>query len=396
MIKRDSYMQRLDRVRDKQIIKVLTGVRRSGKSTILEMYEQRLREKFLVPTDQIQHLNFEDLRIADLQDYHKLYQHLSDHLVADKMNYIFLDEIQNVTHFEKVLDSLFIHKNVDLYVTGSNAFMLSGELSTLLSGRYIEIHVFPLSFAEFLPTMPEATNERAFDRYLARGGFPFATELNDHQTYHDYIDGIINTVLIKDILARRERGNASFVEELAKYLTDTAGNLVTPRKIAGLMTSKGVKTSPATVTSYLKNFTDAYLFYKCNRYDISGKKYLTINSKYYPVDPALKADLLGTKRPNFGSRLEEIVYLELLRRGYEVYVGSLNSLEIDFVAIKDGIKEYYQVSLSVKDEHTYQRGIRGFQQIDDNFPKKLLTEDRGHYNDNGIEQVNIIDWLLTS
>ena len=202
-------------------------------------------------------------------------------------------------------------------------------------------------------------------------------------------------MLIKDILARRERGNASFVEELAKYLTDTTGNLITPRKIAGLMTSKGVKTSPATVTSYLKNFTDAYLFYKCDRYDISGKRYLTINSKYYPVDPALKIDLLGTKRPNFGSRLESIVYLELLRRGYEVYVGSLGNLEIDFVAIKDGIKEYYQVSLSVKDEHTYQREIRGFQQIHDNFPKKLLTEDSGYYNDNGIEQINVIDWLLS-
>ena len=185
------------------------------------------------------------------------------------------------------------------------------------------------------------------------------------------------------------------VEELAKYLTDTTGNLITPRKIAGLMTSKGAKTSPATVTSYLKNFTDAYLFYKCDRYDISGKRYLTINSKYYPVDPALRIDLLGTKRPNFGSCLESIVYLELLRRGYEVYVGSLGNLEIDFVAIKDGIKEYYQVSLSVKDEHTYQREIRGFQQIHDNFPKKLLTEDSGYYNDNGIEQINVIDWLLS-
>ena len=395
MIQRDSYMQRLDLVRDKQIIKVLTGVRRSGKSTILEMYKQRLKERFDVADDQIHHLNFEDLGISNLQDYHKLYDYLNNHLVANKMNYIFLDEIQNVAHFEKVLDSLFIKKNVDLYVTGSNAFMLSGELSTLLSGRYIETHVFPLSFAEFLPTMKNTSKTQAFDRYSERGGFPFAIELNDSQTYHDYIDGIINTVLIKDILARRERGNASFVEELAKYLTDTTGNLITPRKIAGLMTSKGVKTSPATVTSYLKNFTDAYLFYKCDRYDISGKRYLTINSKYYPVDPALKIDLLGTKRPNFGSRLESIVYLELLRRGYEVYVGSLGNLEIDFVAIKDGIKEYYQVSLSVKDEHTYQREIRGFQKIHDNFPKKLLTEDSGYYNDNGIEQINVIDWLLS-
>lgn len=395
MIKRESYMKRLNLVRDKQIIKVLTGVRRSGKSTILKMYEQRLKEQFQIADNQIQHLNFEDLGISDLQDYRKLYNYLNQHLVADKMNYIFFDKIQNVPHFEKALDSLFIKKNVDLYVTGSNAFMLSGELSTLLSGRYIEIHVFPLSFREFLPTVNDEDKKQAFDRYLSKGGFPFATQLNDNQTYYDYIDGIVNTVLVKDILSRKERGNATLVEELAKYLTDTTGNLITPRKIAGLMTSKGIKISPATVSSYLKNFTDAFLFYKCDRYDISGNRYLTINSKYYTVDPALRIDLLGTKRPNFGSRLENIVYLELLRRGYEVYVGSLGSRKIDFVAIKNGVKEYYQVSLSVKDEQTYQREVRGFQQIHDNFPKRLITEDSGYYNDNGIEQINVIDWLLS-
>lgn len=395
MIKRESYMKRLNLVRDKQIIKVLTGVRRSGKSTILKMYEQRLKEQFQIADNQIQHLNFEDLGISDLQDYRKLYNYLNQHLVADKMNYIFFDEIQNVPHFEKALDSLFIKKNVDLYVTGSNAFMLSGELSTLLSGRYIEIHVFPLSFREFLPTVNDEDKKQAFDRYLSKGGFPFATQLNDNQTYYDYIDGIVNTVLVKDILSRKERGNATLVEELAKYLTDTTGNLITPRKIAGLMTSKGIKISPATVSSYLKNFTDAFLFYKCDRYDISGNRYLTINSKYYTVDSALRIDLLGTKRPNFGSRLENIVYLELLRRGYEVYVGSLGSRKIDFVAIKNGVKEYYQVSLSVKDEQTYQREVRGFQQIHDNFPKRLITEDSGYYNDNGIEQINVIDWLLS-
>lgn len=395
MIKRESYMKRLNLVRDKQIIKVLTGVRRSGKSTILKMYEQRLKEQFQIADNQIQHLNFEDLGISDLQDYRKLYNYLNQHLVADKMNYIFFDEIQNVPHFEKALDSLFIKKNVDLYVTGSNAFMFSGELSTLLSGRYIEIHVFPLSFREFLPTVNDEDKKQAFERYLSKGGFPFATQLNDNQTYYDYIDGIVNTVLVKDILSRKERGNANLVKELAKYLTDTTGNLITPRKIAGLMTSKGIKISPATVSSYLKNFTDAFLFYKCDRYDISGKRYLTINSKYYTVDPALRIDLLGTKRPNFGSRLENIVYLELLRRGYEVYVGSLGSRKIDFIAIKNGVKEYYQVSLSVKDEQTYQREVRGFQQIHDNFPKRLITEDSGYYNDNGIEQINVIDWLLS-
>lgn len=394
MIYRQTYMDRLDKIRDKQIIKVLTGVRRSGKSTILNMYEQHLVNDFNVKTSQIQHLNFEDLGISDLLDYRKLYQNLNDNLMSDKMNYIFLDEIQNVDHFEMVIDSLFIKKNVDLYITGSNAFMLSGELSTLLSGRYIEIHVFPLSFKEYSSSVEDPRS--VFNSYLEKGGFPFTTELNDEQTYRDYIDGIINTVLVKDILSRRERGNATLIEELARYLTDTTGNLINPSKIAGFLTSKGMKTSSVTVTSYLKSFTDSYLFYRCDRYDISGKKYLTVNSKYYPVDPALRVDLLGTKRPNFGSRLEALVYLELIRRGYEVYVGSLGKLEIDFVAIKNGIKEYYQVSLSVKDEQTYNREIRGLRQIQDNYRKILITEDEGYYNDNGIDQINIVDWLLQS
>lgn len=392
MIARDTYLAKLDHVRDKQIIKVLTGVRRSGKSTILQMYQRRLKNEG-VWDNQIQSLNFEDLGIADLLDYRRLYDHLQSHLLSDKMNYIFLDEIQNVEHFEKVLDSLFIKHNVDLYVTGSNAFMLSGELATLLAGRYIEIHVFPLSFKEFYNAM-DLDKGRAFERYLDNGGFPFAVSLDDSETYHEYVDGIVNTVLVKDVLTRKRLANASLVRELAQFLTDTTGNLITPKKIANQLTSKGIKTSAATVTSYLTGFVDAYLFYRCDRYDISGKRYLSINSKYYPVDPALRQALIGTKRPNFGSRLEAVVYMELKRRGYEIYVGRLGEREIDFVAIKNGVKTYYQVSLSVKDERTYQREVRGFQEIKDNFRKVLLTEDPGSYNDNGIEQYNVVDWLL--
>lgn len=392
MVPRDSYLNTLDKLRNKQIIKVLTGVRRCGKSTILQLYQERLL-KSGVNTNQIQTLNFEDLDLVSIKTYLDLYNYINEHLIPNKMNYIFIDEIQSIPNFEKALDSLYIKNNVDLYVTGSNAFMLSGELATLLSGRYIEIPIYPFSFKEFLQTT-ELSKEEAFSTYLERGGFPFATELNDNNTYLSYIQGIINTVLIKDILTRVNRGNATLLEAIASFLTEANGSLVTPAKIANTLTSNGIKTSNATVISYLEKLVNSYLFYQCNRYDIAGKKYLQINSKYYPVDPALRRALLGQKRPNMGSRLENIVFMELKRRGYKVYVGSLKNKEIDFVAIKDGVKQYYQVSLTVQDDKTYNRKIAPFLEITDNYRKILLTQDPGSYNDNGIEQINVIDWLL--
>lgn len=393
MISRPTYLDKLDQLRDKQIIKVLTGVRRSGKSTILELYQQKLLSDGVEPA-QIQVLNFEDLGLTSINDYQKMYQHIEQKLFPDKMNYILLDEIQNIPHFEKAVDSLFIKKNVDLYLTGSNAFMLSGELATLLSGRYIEIPVYPFSFKEFITSFPKLTKEEAFNSYLERGGFPFATELNDENTYLSYIQGIINTVLVKDILTRVERGNATLLEEIAAFLTDANGSLITAKKIADTLTSNGIHTTNATVISYLEKLVNSYLFYRCDRYDIAGKRYLKLNSKYYPVDPALRRALLGQKRPNMGSRLESLVYLELKRRNYEVYVGTLGKKEVDFVAIKDGVREYYQVNLTVQDDKTYQRKIAPFLEIKDNYRKILLTQDAGNYNDEGIEQKNVIDWLL--
>lgn len=393
MLPRPKYIDKLNKLRDKQIIKVLTGVRRSGKSTILKLYQEQLL-KVGVKQEQIQVLNFEDLGLATITDYLKLYQYIDQRLIPDKMNYIFLDEIQDIPHFEKVIDSLFIKQNVDLYVTGSNAFMLSGELATLLAGRYIEIPVYPFSFKEFLASVSELSHQEAFNRYLERGGFPFATELEDENTYLSYIQGIINTVLVKDILARMQRGNTTLLEHIAAFLTDTNGNLITPTKVANVLSNNGVKATSATVMAYIEKLVDSYLFYRCDRYDIAGKKYLRINNKYYMVDPSLRRALLGQKRPNMGNRLEGIIYLELIRRGYEVYVGNLGKKEVDFVAIRDGIREYYQVSLTVQNEKTYQREIAPFLEIKDNYPKILLTEDPGSYDDNGISQVNVIDWLL--
>ncbi|MDN6670566.1 MAG: ATP-binding protein, partial [Tetragenococcus koreensis] len=383
---------KLKRVKDKQIIKVLTGVRRCGKSTILQMFRQQLLDGG-VKQSQIIFINFEDLANEKYLDYHELYQYLDNGIEENQRYYIFLDEIQAVTHFEKVLDSLFIRSNVDIYVTGSNAFMLSGELATLLSGRYIEVRVHPLSFKEYHSAFKrDATTD--FQAYLNFGGFPFAVQLEDEKTFKDYVDGIVNTVLVKDVLQRKQRSDSVLVEQIARFLTDTAGNLITVKKIANTLTSMGEKTTSDTVLSYLSAFLDAYLFYRCDRYDISGKKYLSVNSKYYPVDMSLRYALLGTKRVNIGSRLETVVFLELLRRDYEIYVGTIENTEVDFVAIKQGVKEYYQVSYTLIDDETYNREVSALKKIKDDYRKILLTADPGYANDEGVEQINVINWLL--
>lgn len=392
MIQRPSYLEKLKQVKDKQIIKVLTGVRRCGKSTILQMFQQQLLEEG-VKQSQIIFINFEDLANEKYLDYHELYDYLNNSMDESQMYYIFLDEIQAVPQFEKVLDSFFIRPNVDLYVTGSNAFMLSGELATLLSGRYIEVRVHPLSFKEYHSAFKKDVTPD-FQAYLNFGGFPFATQLTDEKTFKDYVDGIVNTVLIKDVLQRKQRSDTALVEQIARFLTDTAGNLITIKKIANTLTSMGKKTTNDTVLSYISAFLDAYLFYRCDRYDIAGKKYLSINSKYYPVDMSLRYALLGTKRVNIGSRLETVVFLELLRRDYEIYVGVIENTEVNFVAIKQGVKEYYQVSYSVVDEETYNREVSSLKKIKDGYRKILLTADPGYANDEGIEQINVINWLL--
>lgn len=390
LVPRPTYLQKLEKLANKQIIKVLTGVRRCGKSRLLQLFQQQLLADGVQP-EQIQAINFEDLAFSKLTDYQELYRYLSQRLLPDQMNYIFLDEIQNVPNFEKAVDSLFIKSNVDLYITGSNAFMLSGELATLLSGRYIEI---PLSFKEFAQAKPDQSLQESYQQYLLRGGFPFALQLPDDESFRDYIDGVVNTVLVKDVLARKDKSDSTLVRRLAAFLTDTAGSLTSPKKIAGTLTSMGEKTTPNTVASYLELLENAFLFYRCDRFDIGGKKYLSINPKYYPVDISLRRALVGQKRPNKGSRLEAIVYQELRRRGYEIYVGVMQQTEVDFVVVKDGRREYYQVSLSLDDEQTYQREVRSLRLIDDNYPKIILTEDPGHFDDQGISQVNIIDWLM--
>jgi len=392
MIQRPEYMERLINAKDKEIIKVITGVRRSGKSTIMKMFRDYLLNT-RIESDQIQYLNMEIISDLELYHFKKLYDFLDSRLVTGKNNYIFLDEIQLVDNFEKTINSLFAKGNADIYITGSNAHMLSGELATLLSGRYIELHVLPLSFKEYYSFVLGEKTE-AFQKYLDGGGFPYSLQIDDVRTYNDYITGIINTVLLKDVLARNKRGDALLVEQLAKFLASSAGNFITMKKIVDTLVSYGQKTTSETVSSYLVSLIESFLFYRCDRYDISGKKYLSTNSKYYSVDTSLKTALVGNRRLNLGSRLESIVYIELKRRGYEIYVGTTNNYEVDFIAIKDGVTEYYQVSLTVMDDNTYDREVRSLLEIKDNYRKILLTQDLGYYNDNGIEQINVIEWLL--
>lgn len=391
LIQRPKYISRLSSLQDHHIIKVLTGVRRCGKSTIMKLFINELTKQGIA-TEQIHQYTFEDLSLLESQQYLTFYEKIKAELQPDVMNYLFIDEVQQLEKFEKVVNSLFLLDNIDIYLTGSNGYMLSGELATLLSGRYIEIPVYPLSYKEYLSGTKNKTE--AFEIFQKYGAFPFTVDLTDENSLQGYLQGVVNTVLVKDVLARKQRSNSVLVNGLASYLVDVSGGLVTVKKISDTLTSAGMKTNPDTILDYLQALQDAFLFYRCDRYDVLGKKYLSINSKYYPVDQGLRLALLGNKRPNMSSRLEGIVYLELLRRGYRVYVGTVPQGEVDFVAQREGVTEYYQVSVSVKDESTYKREISSFSQIHDNYRKILLTEDIGTYNDNGIEQINVEQWLL--
>ena len=396
MIERKEYLDKLIGFKDKQLIKVVTGIRRCGKSTLFELFRNYLLKNG-VTKEQITSINFEDADFEELTDYKKLYKFLSNKLIEDKKNYIFLDEIQNVREFQKAVDSLYIKKNVDLYITGSNAYFLSGELATLLSGRYVEIKMLPLSFKEYLSTFEDKTDlTRKFRMYLENGSFPYILQLdNDKKLINDYLEGIYNTVILKDVVTRKNIKDVAVLESIVKFMFDNVGNNASVKKISDTMTSYGRKVTSPTVESYLSGLIDSFILYKVNRFDISGKQYLKTAEKYYVVDLGLKQFLLGTKRQNLGHNLENIVYLELLRRGYEIYVGKIGVNEVDFIAIKNGITEYYQVSQTVMAEETLERELKPLNSIKDHNQKFLITTDEVPLTThNGIKQINIIDWLL--
>lgn len=404
MVERNEYLEQLWTWKDEQLIKVVTGIRRCGKSTLLKQYQEKLLATG-VGEEQIISINFEDLDNEPLLNYKELYRHIKEHLCTDKMTYIFLDEIQNVPSFEKVVDSLYVKGNTDVYITGSNSYMLSSDLATLLSGRYVEISMLPLSFREYI-TITGMEKEAAFTEFMKTGGMPYVAVMNrTDEKVDQYLEGIYNTVIVKDIeerQARKEKDagkrkitDLTLLKTIARYLASVVGSPVSMKSITDYLISSGRKVSPNTVNDYVEALTESFVFYPAERFDIIGKQLLKINRKMYIVDVGLRNHILPRKHYDLGFSIENIVYFELLRRGNKVNIGKYGSTEVDFVAQKQGILTYYQVTADMTAEETFEREMRPLKSIQDNYEKIILTLDRfslGNYE--GIKVLNVIDWLL--
>lgn len=395
MIERNGYLENLISFKDKNLIKVITGIRRCGKSTMFELYQSYLKENG-VEEEQIITVNLEDGDYRGIRTSEKLYQYVESKLVKSNKNYVFLDEVHQVENFQEAVDWLYVKKNVDLYITGSNAFLLSGELATLLSGRYVEIKMLPLSFKEYISAYPGNTNTGAlYMNYLQNSSFPGTLELARKQDIRVYLEGIYNTILLKDIVTRKKISDPSMLQSVVEFMFDNIGNMCSSTKIANAMTSSGRKISVPTVENYLSALCDSFILYKVGRYDIKGKQYLATGAKYYAADIGLRYFILGTKQADMGHILENIVYLELIRRGYEVHIGKVGDAEVDFIAIGAEGEEYYQVSQTVLEEQTLKRELSSLDAIKDHNPKYLLTMDYTPLTSyNGIKQVNVLEWLL--
>jgi predicted AAA+ superfamily ATPase len=395
LIERKAYLDRLALWREEEMIKVVTGVRRCGKSTLFDLYIERLKADG-VTDEQIILVNLEDVDYSELKDYRKLHEYVKSHMVKGAWTYVFIDEVQECDEYEKAISSLYLKKNLDIYLTGSNAHMLSGELATKLTARYIEIDMLPLSFAEYGEMVPVADTRERFSRYMDTGAFPYAVRFADNSLANSqYLEGIYNTVLVKDIMDKKGLSDSTLLKSVASFLASNVGSPVTANKIANTLTSNGRPTSASTVDTYLGALSDSYLFYKIGRYDIKGKMHLKTESKYYICDTGLRNMILGATNRDIGHQIENIVYLELLRRGYLINIGKAGrDAEVDFVAVRDRQTEYYQVSASVLDENTLTRELTSLKQIKDNYPKFLLTLDDFTGDHDGIKQINLIDWLM--
>ena len=397
MINREEYLDELIRWKDKDLIKVVTGIRRCGKSTLFDLFIDYLKTSG-VKSNQIIYINLEDADY-DFKDYKELYHFINEKIISEDNFYVFLDEVQNVPGFQRAVDSLYIKKNVDVYITGSNAYLLSGELATLLSGRYIEIKMLPLSFKEYVSAFDNNNYQQLFLDYMRNGGMPgniniLKSNVND---LDKYLDGIFSTIVYKDIMARNNITDKLLLESVIKYIFDSIGSPISIKKISDTLTSKGISTINHTVENYITALLESFLVYKAERFDVKGKNLLARDYKYYVVDSGLRSYLLGKKADSdMGHILENIVYLELLRRGYKVYVGKVDDLEVDFVAEnRDGLR-YYQVALTVRDEKVLERELRSLQKTGDHYPKTLLTLDMDLETDyDGIRKVNVVDWLLS-
>lgn len=404
VVQRTEYLQRLLSWKDDNVIKVVTGIRRCGKSTLLMQYRDCLKEQG-VAEKQIISINFEDLDFEELLDYKKLYQYLKERLCADKMTYIFLDEIQKVAGFEKVVDSLYVKDNTDIYITGSNAYLLSGDLATLLTGRYVEISMLPLSFREYC-ALTRMEGEAAFAQYLNYGGLPYVAAMEKTDEKVDiYLEGIYNTVIVRDIedrqsrkesdTAKRKITDIALLKSIAKYLASVIGSPVSVKSVTDYLISNGRKVSPNTVSDYMEALRESFIFYPAERFDIAGKQILKANKKWYMIDLGLRNHILPRKNYDLGFSLENVVYFELLRRGYQVCIGKYETTEVDFVAQKQGTLTYFQVTANMTAQETFDREMKPFYNMKDNYEKIVLTLERftvGNYD--GIQVINVLDWLL--
>lgn len=398
MIERKEYLNRLIAGREKKVIKVVTGVRRCGKSTLFQLYIDYLKSTG-VTDDQIISVNLEDLDYEHLLNYKALYEYVKERLRKNKYTYVFLDEVQNCRDFERAVDSLYSKPNVDVYITGSNAYMLSGELATLLSGRYITIEMLPLSFREYC--IAQAGNGKSlrenFNDYLRFGSFPYIAQLErSDAAVAPFIDGIYNTILVKDVVKREGITDVLLLESVVKFIADSIGSPISAKRISDTINSSGRRVSVNTVENYLKALTDSYVLYKAERYDIKGRQLLKTLGKYYIVDTGIRNMLLSSSESDIGHLIENIVFLELRRRGYKVNIGKMLESEVDFVASDMVGRSYYQVSASVLDSRTLERELSPLKKIPDNYPKLLLTLDEIGTGSNyeGIRHVNLLHWLL--
>ena len=394
-IERRDYLEKLIAFKDKKLIKVITGIRRCGKSTIMEIFRDWLLNNGVSP-EQILYLNFEDYDNIELRNPLALHQYIKPLILSDKPTYIFFDEIQHVKDFPDIINSINLKPNVDLYVTGSNAYMLSNEIATLLSGRYVEIAMLPLSFKEYVEGCGGSDNlEKAYTNYITQSSFPYTLALDRPKDITDYLNGVYNTVVMKDIISRKKIQDVMMLESVIRFVADNIGNMLSTKRIADIMTADGRKIDQKTVEKYLTSLCETFFVYEAKRYNVKGKQLLKTLGKYYLVDVGLRRMLLGGRSFDAGRLLENVVYLELLRRQKSVYIGKIDNLEVDFVAIDENDIVYYQVAATVRDEATLKRELSSLQQINDQYPKYILTLDEDPEADyDGIKRINALKWLM--
>lgn len=396
LIERPTYMERLKGLRGSSEIKIITGIRRSGKSKLLQAFAKYLQAEN--SNANIIFIDFTKLKFEKLKEYHALNEYVEQHTHIEKCNYLMIDEVQMCPHFELAINSLHSSEDYDIYLSGSNAFMLSADLATLFTGRHIEIAVYPFSFTEYLAYFDNYTNiDQAFDRFILEGGLAGSYPYNNEEDKRTYIKEVYETIITRDLAEKYKIADPTTLTHLAEYLMDNIGNVTSPNNIANTLTANKTQTTHVTIGKFIKYLCNAFMFYKADRYDIKGKKYLESLNKYYLVDTSIRFALLGFRNMDYGRTYENIVYVELLRRGWTVYIGKLYNKEIDFVATRGNEKEYIQVSDNISEETTFKREVEPLEKIRDAYPKKIIARTRHEaYDYQGVKIYDLAKWLVRS